>query len=61
MPACERSRCGTSNIDDPKADTKPFTARLNYRLNADMQLIEFVCIDKDAQHYVGADHPSNQK
>ena len=48
-------------IDDPKAYTRPFSARLNYRLNVDMQLIEFVCIDKDAQHYVGADHPSNQK
>ena len=41
-------------IDDPKAYTKPFTARVNYRLNVDTQLIEFVCIDKDAQHYVGA-------
>ncbi len=48
-------------IDDPKAYTKPFTARVNYRLNTDAQLLEFVCIDKDAQHYVGADHPSNQK
>jgi len=47
-------------IDDPKAYTKPFTARVNYRLNLESQLIEFVCIDKDAQHYVGSDHPSNQ-
>jgi hypothetical protein len=45
-------------IDDPKAYTKPFTARVNYRLNPDTQLIEFVCIDKDAQHYVGS--ASNQ-
>ena len=40
-------------IDDPKAYTKPFSARVNYRLSPDTQLIEFVCIDKDAQHYVG--------
>src|SRR5204863_9541004 len=43
-------------IDDPKAYTKPFTARVNYRLNTENQLIEFVCIDKDATHYVGSDH-----
>jgi hypothetical protein len=42
-------------IDDPKAYTKPFTATVNYRLAPDTQLIEFVCIDKSAQHYVGAD------
>jgi hypothetical protein len=47
-------------IDDPKAYTKPFSAKVNYRLSTDTQLIEFVCIDKDAKHYVGADHPSNQ-
>ena len=33
--------------------TKPFTAKVYYRLSTDTQLIEFVCIDKDAQHYVG--------
>jgi hypothetical protein len=42
-------------IDDPKVYTKPFTAKLFWRLNADTQLIEFVCLDKDASHYVGAD------
>jgi hypothetical protein len=42
-------------IDDPKAYTKPFTATVNNRLLADTQLIEFVCIDKSAIHYVGAD------
>jgi hypothetical protein len=42
-------------IDDPKAYTKPFTAIVNNRLLPDTQLIEFVCIDKSAQHYVGAD------
>jgi hypothetical protein len=41
-------------IDDPKAYTKPFTATVRYRLSPDTQLIEFVCIDKSAQHYVGA-------
>jgi hypothetical protein len=40
-------------IDDPKAYTKPFTATVYNRLMLDTQLIEFVCIDKDAQHYVG--------
>ena len=42
-------------IDDPKAYTKPFTATINNRLLSDTQLIEFVCIDKSAQHYVGSD------
>ena len=41
-------------IDDPRAYTKPFTARMYYRLSSDTQLIEFVCLDKDAEHYVGA-------
>jgi hypothetical protein len=41
-------------IDDAKAYTKPFTATVNNHLLADTQLIEFVCIDKSAQHYVGA-------
>ena len=40
-------------VDDPKAYTKPFTATVNNRLLVDTQLIEFVCIDKSAQHYVG--------
>ena len=40
-------------IDDPKAYTKPFTATINNHLLPDTQLIEFVCIDKSAQHYVG--------
>jgi len=41
-------------IDDPKAYTRPFSAKLYYRLSPDTQLIEFVCLDKDAKHYVGA-------
>jgi hypothetical protein len=42
-------------VDDPKAYTKPFKAVVTNRLLPDTQLIEFVCIDKDAQHYVGVD------
>jgi hypothetical protein len=41
-------------IDDPKAYTMPFTATVNNRLMPDSQLIEFVCIEKSAVHYVGA-------
>jgi len=41
-------------IDDPKAYTTPFAATVNNRLLPDTQLTEFVCIDKSAQHYVGA-------
>jgi len=40
-------------IDDPKAYTQPFTAKAFYRFSPDSQLIEFVCLDKDAGHYVG--------
>jgi hypothetical protein len=43
-------------IDDRKAYTKPFTAKVNNRLLLDSQLIEFVCLDKDAPHYVGAEY-----
>jgi hypothetical protein len=40
-------------IDDPKAYTKPFTVRVNHRLSPDSELIEFICQDRDASHYVG--------
>ena len=40
-------------IDDPKAYTKPFTVRVNHRLAPDEELIEFICQDRDAPHYVG--------
>jgi len=40
-------------IDDPKAYTAPFTAKVFYRFSPDTQLIEFVCLDKDAGHYIG--------
>ena len=48
-------------IDDPKAYTRPFTAKVTNRLLADTQLIEFVCLDKDAAHYVGGDAAATQK
>jgi hypothetical protein len=41
-------------IDDPKAYTRPFTVRLNQRIMLDTELIEFICEDRDATHYVGA-------
>ena len=40
-------------IDDPKAYTKPFDAIVYSRILPTSQPSEFVCIDKDAGHYVG--------
>jgi hypothetical protein len=40
-------------IDDPKAYTKPFTVRVNHQLMPDTELMEFVCEERDAVHYVG--------
>jgi len=40
-------------IDDPKAYTKPFTVRVNHRLMPDTEMMEFVCEERDAIHYVG--------
>lgn len=42
-------------VDDPKAYTKPWTVRVNQRLLPDAELIEFICEDRDATHYVGAE------
>ena len=42
-------------IDDPKAYTKPFTVRVNHQLMPDTELMEFVCEERDAKHYVGKD------
>jgi hypothetical protein len=39
-------------IEDPKAYTKPFTVRVNHQLMPDTELMEFVCQDRDAEHYV---------
>ena len=41
-------------VDDPKAYTKPWTVKLNQRIYPDTQLIEFICEERDAIHYVGA-------
>jgi len=48
-------------IDDPKAYTRAFTAKVTNRLLPDTQLIEFVCLDKDAVHYVGSDATPEKK
>jgi hypothetical protein len=40
-------------VDDPKAYTKPFDATIYSRIMPTSQLSEFVCIDKDAAHYIG--------
>ncbi len=40
-------------IDDPKAYTRPFDAIVYSRIMPTSQLSEFVCIDKDAAHYIG--------
>ena len=41
-------------IDDPKAYTRPWTVKVNQRIYPDTELIEFICEDRDATHYVGA-------
>ena len=40
-------------VDDPKAYTKPWTVTVKQRLVVNNEMIEFICIDKDAAHYVG--------
>ena len=42
-------------VDDPKAYTKPWTVRIYQRALLNTELIEFICEDRDATHYVGAD------
>jgi hypothetical protein len=42
-------------IEDPKAYSKPFTVRVNHQLMADTELMEFVCEERDAVHYIGKD------
>jgi hypothetical protein len=42
-------------IEDPKAYTKPFTVRVNHQLMPDSDIMEFVCQDRDAVHYIGKD------
>jgi hypothetical protein len=41
-------------VDDPKAYTKPWTVKVSQRIMPDTELIEFICQDRDASHYVGA-------
>jgi hypothetical protein len=40
-------------VDDPKAYTKPWTVKVNQRVMTDTELIEFICEERDATHYVG--------
>ena len=40
-------------VDDAKAYTKPWTVTVKQRILLNNELIEFICIDKDAVHYVG--------
>jgi hypothetical protein len=42
-------------IEDPKAYTKPFTVRVNHQLMPGTELMEFVCQERDAVHYLGKD------
>jgi hypothetical protein len=42
-------------VDDPKAYTKPWTAKVNWALQLDQDLLEYVCLEgeKDSKHMVG--------
>ena len=40
-------------VDDPKAYTRPWTVKVKQRIMPDTELIEFICQDRDAPHYVG--------
>jgi hypothetical protein len=40
-------------VDDPKAYTKPWTVKVDQRIMVDTELIEFICEDRDATHYIG--------
>ncbi len=40
-------------VDDPKAYARPWTVKVKQRILLDSELMEFICIDKDAVHYVG--------
>jgi hypothetical protein len=42
-------------VDDPKAYTRPWKVKVNHRVMLDTDLIEFICLDRDATHYVGAE------
>jgi hypothetical protein len=42
-------------VDDPKAYTKPWTARIELALELDSDLLEYVCLEgeKDSRHMIG--------
>ena len=42
-------------VDDPKAYTKPWTAKMNLAIQLDSDLLEYVCLEgeRDAAHMVG--------
>ena len=40
-------------VDDSNAYTRPWTVKVKQRIMLDTELIEFICQDKDAPHYVG--------
>jgi hypothetical protein len=42
-------------VDDAKAYTHPWTVRINQHILLDTELIEFICEDRDATHYVGSE------
>jgi len=42
-------------VDDPKAYTKPWTVKINQSVMLNTELIEFICEERDATHYVGAE------
>jgi ferredoxin-NADP reductase len=51
--ACGPSvRLGRIRMDDPKAYTRPWTVQVKQRIMLDIELIQFICIDKDAPHHV---------
>jgi hypothetical protein len=49
-------------IDDPKAYTRPFTVRLNWRLMPDTEIMEMVCLENNQSigHLVGKEGPVTQ-
>lgn len=40
-------------VNDPRAYTKPWTVKVVQRIFPDTELIEFICEERDATHYVG--------
>jgi hypothetical protein len=44
-----------ATVDDPKAYTRPWAAKLNLTLQVDSDLLEYVCLEgeRDAAHMVG--------